>query len=172
MQEYSWQKRTASCSPPSWHARFLIRTLRGTGTKLIWPISRMRGFPWCLGAPTGRFPAIYEQERGGIIWKLAFLAKMRESQRLFLRSLMSKQFLSEKETRNMYRKACNAFGGESKRCSNSIVAESSHPQLAFSLLGDKVFSSFNVHRFVVVLRTIVEDIELPVINRLQKISCK
>lgn len=37
---------------------------------------------------------------------------MRESQRLFLRSLMSKQFLSEKETRNMYRKACNAFGDD------------------------------------------------------------
>lgn len=164
MQEHSGQKQTASCSPPSWHARFLIRTLRETGTKLIWPISRMRGFPWCLGTPTGHFPAIYEQERGGIIWKLAFLAKMRESQRLFLRSLMSKQFLSEKETRNMYRKACNAFGGEPKRCSNSIlVAESSHPQLAFC---DKVFSSFNVHRFVAVPRTIVEDIELAVVKRL------
>lgn len=50
MQEHSWQKQTASCSPPSWHARFLIHTLRETGTKLIWPISRMRGFPWCLGA--------------------------------------------------------------------------------------------------------------------------
>ncbi|CAH3015839.1 unnamed protein product [Porites evermanni] len=37
---------------------------------------------------------------------------MRESQRLFLRSLMSKQFLSEKETRNIYRKACNAFGDD------------------------------------------------------------
>lgn len=38
---------------------------------------------------------------------------MRESQRLFLRSLMSKQFLSEKETRNIYQKACSAFGDES-----------------------------------------------------------
>lgn len=38
---------------------------------------------------------------------------MRESQRLFLQSVMAKQFLSEKETRNIYQKACSAFGDDS-----------------------------------------------------------
>ncbi|KAJ7373855.1 Non-structural maintenance of chromosomes element 1 [Desmophyllum pertusum] len=38
---------------------------------------------------------------------------MRDSQRLFLRSLMSKQFLSEKETKAVYQKACGVFGDES-----------------------------------------------------------
>ena len=37
---------------------------------------------------------------------------MRDSQRLFLRSLMSKQFLSEKETKTLYQKACGVFGGK------------------------------------------------------------
>ena len=36
---------------------------------------------------------------------------MRESQRLFLQVLMSKQFLSEKETKDIYKKACAEFGG-------------------------------------------------------------
>lgn len=39
---------------------------------------------------------------------------MRDSQRLFLRSLMSKQFLSEKETKAVYQKACGVFGGKLK----------------------------------------------------------
>ncbi|KAL9980855.1 hypothetical protein ACROYT_G009494 [Oculina patagonica] len=38
---------------------------------------------------------------------------MRDSQRLFLRSLMSKQFLSENETKTLYQKACGVYGDES-----------------------------------------------------------
>ncbi|XP_020613730.1 non-structural maintenance of chromosomes element 1 homolog [Orbicella faveolata] len=38
---------------------------------------------------------------------------MRDSHRLFLRSLMSKQFLSEKETKALYQKACRVFGDDS-----------------------------------------------------------
>lgn len=39
------------------------------------------------------------------------ISKMRQSQRLFLQTLMSKQFLSEKETKDVYKKACAEFGG-------------------------------------------------------------
>ncbi|KAK2562242.1 Non-structural maintenance of chromosomes element 1-like protein [Acropora cervicornis] len=38
---------------------------------------------------------------------------MRQSQRLFLQTLMSKQFLSEKETKDVYKKACAEFGDDS-----------------------------------------------------------
>ena len=36
---------------------------------------------------------------------------MRESQHLFLQTFMSKQFLTDKETIDIYNKACTAFGG-------------------------------------------------------------
>ena len=39
---------------------------------------------------------------------------MRDSHRLFLKSLMSKQFLSEKETKTLYQKSYSAFGGKKK----------------------------------------------------------
>ena len=49
---------------------------------------------------------------------------MRDSQRLFLRSLMFKQFLSEKETKTLYQKACGVFGGKRKRFINLRTLQS------------------------------------------------
>jgi len=74
--------------------------------------ARMRGFPWCFGV---RERVSRHHLRFICVASFAdFRTKMRDSQRLFLRSLMSKQFLSEKETKNVYQKACSAFGGRSK----------------------------------------------------------
>ena len=66
----------------------------------------MQRFPWCFVAPVC-FPAIIWFD-----WSYCCGRKMRDSQRLFLRSLMSKQFLSEKETKTLYQKACGVYGGE------------------------------------------------------------
>jgi len=62
--------------------------------------------------------------------------KMRDSHRLFLRSLMSKQFLSEKETKALYQKACRVFGGKSKRL---YVTSNLHSQTCKLMIIERFF---------------------------------
>ena len=72
---------STNSSAPGWFSHIALRCFSAKGEKCFWTTYKERMLP------------------------------MRDSHRLFLRSLMSKQFLSEAETIRTYKESCQVYGG-------------------------------------------------------------